>query len=43
MIIEDKNNRKMGHVTVFSDVPDEVEEFQAGGKFEHCRTISTEN
>ena len=27
MTIEDKHNRKMGHVTVFSDAPDEVEEF----------------
>ena len=25
--IEAKHNRKMGHVTLFSDVPDEVEEF----------------
>ena len=27
MIIEDKHNRRVGHVTLFSDVPDEVEEF----------------
>ena len=27
MIIEAKHNRKMGHVTLFSDAPDEVEEF----------------
>ena len=27
MIIENKHNRKMGHVTLFSNVPDEVEEF----------------
>jgi len=27
MIIEDKHNRKVGHVTLFSGVPDEVEEF----------------
>ena len=27
MIIEDEHNRKMGHVTLFSDEPDEVEEF----------------
>jgi phosphoribosylaminoimidazole carboxylase len=27
MITEDKHNRKVGHVTLFSDVPDEVEEF----------------
>ena len=27
MIIEDKNNRKMGHMTLFSDVPDSVVEF----------------
>ncbi|WP_454955927.1 hypothetical protein [Gemella morbillorum] len=25
--MEAKHNRKMGHVTLFSDVPDEVEEF----------------
>lgn len=25
--LEAKHNRKMGHVTVFSDKPDEVEEF----------------
>ena len=30
MIIEDKHNRKVGHVTVFSDAPDEVEEFGQG-------------
>lgn len=28
--IEAKHNRKMGHVTLFSDVPDEVEEFGKG-------------
>lgn len=33
MIIEDKNNRKMGHVTVFSDEPDNVEEFGEGVDF----------
>lgn len=33
MIIEDKHNRKMGHVTLFSDVPDEVEEFWEGIDF----------
>ena len=27
MIIEDKHNRGLGHVTLFSDAPDEVEEF----------------
>ncbi|QQC36289.1 phosphoribosylaminoimidazole carboxylase [Streptococcus oralis] len=27
MIIEDKHNRRVGHVTVFSDVPDSVVEF----------------
>lgn len=27
MIIEDKCNRRVGHVTVFSDVPDSVVEF----------------
>ena len=27
MIIEDKHNRKVGHVTVFSDKPDSVVEF----------------
>lgn len=30
MTIEDKHNRRLGHVTVFSDVPDEVEEFGKG-------------
>ena len=30
MIIEVKHNRKMGHVTVFSDVLDEVVEFGKG-------------
>ena len=30
MTIEDKRNRKMEHVTVFSDVPNEVEEFGKG-------------
>jgi len=30
VIIEDKCNRKVGHVTVFSDAPDEVEEFGKG-------------
>lgn len=32
MITEDKHNRKVGHVTLFSDVPDEVEEFQKYNK-----------
>ena len=27
MIIEDKHNRRVGHITLFSDVPDEIEEF----------------
>ena len=27
MIIEAKHNRRVGHITLFSDVPDEVEEF----------------
>ena len=31
--IEAKHNRKMGHVTLFSDVPDEVEEFGEGIDF----------
>lgn len=31
--LEAKQNRKMGHVTVFSDVPDEVEEFGKGIDF----------
>ena len=26
MIIEDKHNRRLGHVTVFSDAPDSVVE-----------------
>ena len=33
MIIEDKCNRKMGHVTLFSDVPDSVVEFGKGIDF----------
>ena len=33
MIIENKHNRKMGHVTVFSDLPDEGEEFGKGIDF----------
>ncbi|RSI21930.1 hypothetical protein D8883_11235 [Streptococcus sanguinis] len=33
MIIEDKHNRKVGHVTVFSDVPDSVVEFGEGIDF----------
>ncbi|RKV80841.1 MAG: 5-(carboxyamino)imidazole ribonucleotide synthase, partial [Streptococcus sp.] len=31
--IEAKQNRKMGHVTLFSDAPDEVEEFGKGIEF----------
>lgn len=27
MIIEDKHNRRVGHVTLFSDAPDSVAEF----------------
>lgn len=30
MIIEDKCNRKVGRVTLFSDEPDSVEEFGEG-------------
>lgn len=30
MIIEDKRNRKVGHITLFSDVPDSVDEFGEG-------------
>lgn len=30
MTIEDKHNRKMGHMTLFSDVPDSVVEFGEG-------------
>ena len=30
MIIEDKHNRRVGHVTLFSDVPDSVDEFGEG-------------
>ena len=33
MIIEDKHNRKMGHVTLFSDAPDSVIEFGKGIDF----------
>ena len=32
--IEAKHNRKMGHVTLFSDVPDSVVEFGEGLIFE---------
>ena len=31
--LEAKHNRKMGHVTVFSDKPDEVEELGKGMDF----------
>ena len=31
--LEAKHNRKMGHVTLFSDVPDSVEEFGKGIDF----------
>lgn len=27
MIIEDKHNRRVGHITLFSDAPDSVDEF----------------
>lgn len=30
MIIEDKHNRRVGHVTLFSDAPDSVDEFGEG-------------
>lgn len=33
MIIEAKHNRKMGHVTLFSDAPDSVIEFGEGIDF----------
>ena len=33
MSIEDKHNRRVGHVTLFSDVPDEVVEFGKGIDF----------
>ncbi len=33
MIIEVQYNRKMGHVTLFSDVPDSVAEFGEGIDF----------
>jgi len=33
VIIEDKHNRRVGHVTLFSDVPDEVVEFGKGIDF----------
>ncbi|ORO50366.1 phosphoribosylaminoimidazole carboxylase [Streptococcus oralis subsp. oralis] len=32
-MIEDKHNRRVGHVTLFSDVPDEVVEFGKGIDF----------
>jgi len=31
--IEAKHNRKMGHVTLFSDAPDSVDEFGEGIDF----------
>ena len=33
MIIEDKHNRRVGHITLFSDVPDSVVEFGKGIDF----------
>ena len=30
MTIEDEHNRRLGHVTLFSDMPDKVEEFGKG-------------
>lgn len=33
MIIEDKHSYKVGHVTLFSDVPDSVVEFGEGIDF----------
>ena len=33
MTIEDKRNRRVGHVTLFSAAPDEVEEFGEGIEF----------
>ena len=33
MIIEDKHNRRVGHITLFSDVPDSVDEFGEGIDF----------
>ena len=33
MIIEAKHNRKVGHVTVFSDAPDSMVEFGEGIDF----------
>ena len=33
MIIEDKHNRRVGHVTLFSDAPDSVYEFGEGIDF----------
>ena len=33
MIIEDKHNRRVGHINLFSDVPDSVDEFGKGIDF----------
>ena len=33
MIIEDKYNRRVGHITLFSDAPDSVVEFGEGIDF----------
>ncbi len=33
MTIEDKHNRRLGHVTLFSDAPDSVVEFGEGVEF----------
>lgn len=33
MTIEDKHNRRVGHVTLFSDAPDSVDEFGEGIDF----------
>ncbi len=33
MTIEDRHNRRLGHVTLFSEVPDSVDEFGEGIDF----------
>ena len=33
MIIEDKHNRRVGHITLFSDTPNSVVEFGEGIDF----------
>ncbi|MCY7024791.1 hypothetical protein MK378_10775 [Streptococcus sanguinis] len=39
MTIEDKRNRRVGHVTVFSDTPDSVVEFGEQDKTPVIRSV----